>query len=131
MRFRRMMMAAMLAATVSMGSATPARALTQGEEAGFAFLATMANLFYVPAKITVAALALPAGAFSGWIGGGDTRMAYSVWVPAVGGTYFLNTGHMAGEEPIEFWGHDYADTPSKMASETDASFYETEYQLMK
>ncbi len=131
MRLRRMVMAGMLAATMSMGSATPARALTQGEEAGFAFLATVANLFYTPAKVTVAALALPVGAFSGWVGGGDTRSAYSVWVPAVGGTYFLTTGHMAGETPIEFWGHDYADTPSTMSAETDGTFYESEYQLMR
>ena len=72
MRLKRMVIAGLLGAALTMGAATPARALTQGEEAGFSLLAAAANLFYTPAKTVVAIVGLPVGAFAGWVSGGES-----------------------------------------------------------
>jgi hypothetical protein len=93
-------------------SARPARAVDAGEEVLFAGVAAAVNIFYVPAKVLVAAAGLPVGALVGALTGGDTRAAYSVWVPTVGGKYFLTPDQMAGRTEVEFLGSDYADRPS-------------------
>jgi hypothetical protein len=89
----------------------PTRAPTQAEEAWFSVLATGANLFYTPLKFVIALLAMPVGGFAGAASGGDARTAYAIWVPALGGTFFLTAANMEGTKPIEFWGSDYADQP--------------------
>jgi hypothetical protein len=132
MRLKRMVIAGLLGAALTVGAATPARALTQGEEAGFALLATAANLFYTPAKTIVAIVGLPVGAFAGWVSGGEERSAYAIWVPTSGGTYFLTNEHMEGSEPIEFFGSDYADTPSQSGYQMDGTYnYRSSYEAMK
>jgi hypothetical protein len=112
--------AALLAVVLGLASATSAREITQAEEAAYAVLATGANLFYVPAKILVAVAAIPVGGLAGAFSGGDARTAYAIWVPAMGGTYFLTNGHMDGSEPIEFFGYDYDDqlAPSRPIGRT-------------
>jgi hypothetical protein len=77
----------------------------------FSLLATATNLFYTPLKFAIALVAMPVGGFAGAAAGGDARTAYAIWVPALGGTFFLTAAHMEGSEPIEFWGSDYADQP--------------------
>jgi hypothetical protein len=89
----------------------PTRAPTQGEEVLFSVLATAANIFYTPLKVVIAAIAMPAGGFAGAAAGGDARTAYAIWVPALGGTFFLTNAHLDGSKPIEFFGSDYADRP--------------------
>jgi len=87
----------------------PARALTQGEEAVMTLAATWANIFYVPAKAAVALGSIPVGGVAGVLSGGDMRTAYGVWVPAMGGTWFLTNGHLDGSKQVQFFGGDYAD----------------------
>jgi hypothetical protein len=94
---------------------------TPGEEAGLALAAAGSNLVYAPAKTIVALIGLPVGALTGFLTLGDTRAAYAIWVPTVGGTYFLRPANMDGSEPIEFFGSDYADTPSTAASVVEFS----------
>ena len=89
----------------------PTRAPTQAEEVWFSVLATGANLFYTPLKFAIALVAMPVGGFAGAASGGDARTAYAIWVPALGGTFFLTAAHMEGSKPIEFFGSDYADQP--------------------
>ena len=91
---------------------TVARAENPGSELAFSTLAAVSNLFYTPAKVVVAAIGLPLGAAAGFLNGGDTRAAYAFWVPTVGGRYFLTSDQMDGRTPVEFFGTDYADTPS-------------------
>jgi hypothetical protein len=93
-------------------SARPARAVDAGEEVLFAGVAAAANVFYVPAKVALAGLGLPVGALVGALTGGNTRAAYAVWVPTIGGKYFLTPDQMAGKTDVEFIGSDYADRPS-------------------
>ena len=89
----------------------PTRAPTQGEEVFFSVLATAANIFYVPLKAVIAAVAMPAGGFAGAATGGDARAAYAIWVPALGGTFFLTPAILEGSQPFEFFGSDYPDQP--------------------
>lgn len=125
MRLGRIVAAAVLAA--SLGTASPARALSQGEEAGFALLAAWANLLYVPAKIVVSAVGLPVGALAGWLSGGNTRSAYAVWVPTAGGDWFLTNEHLEGSRPIEFFGADYTDRPSTLPNAVVTDTYNARY----
>jgi hypothetical protein len=106
----------------------PARALTQAEEAGFAVIATGANIFWVPAKLVVAAIAMPVGGIAGALSGGDARTAYAIWVPAMGGTFFLTNGHLDGSKPIEFLGSDYPDRPAEDIEGERTIIFDTPYQ---
>jgi hypothetical protein len=119
--------ATLMAALLGLASATSASALTQAEEAAYAVIATGANIFYVPAKFFVAVAAIPVGGLAGAFSGGDPRTAYAIWVPAMGGTYFLTNGHMDGSTPIEFFGYDYDDqlAPSREGDRT--LIYDTPY----
>ena len=90
-----------------------ARAVEPGEEIAVSTLAALSNIVYTPAKIVVAAGGLTIGALAGFLDGGDTRAAYAWWVPAAGGTYFLTADQMDGREPVQFFGDDYADRPSR------------------
>jgi hypothetical protein len=90
----------------------PARAITQAEEAGLTLVATWANIFYLPAKAAVALGSIPVGGVAGVLSGGDMRTAYGIWVPAMGGTWFLTNGHLDGSKQLQFFGADYEDTPT-------------------
>jgi len=120
--------ALLLAVTLSLVPAVPARALTQAEEAGFALIAAGANFFYVPAKIAVAVAAMPVGGIAGLFSGGDARTAYAIWVPALGGTFFLTNAHMEGSQPIEFFGSDYADRPAADIERERTIIFDTPYE---
>jgi hypothetical protein len=120
--------AMLVAAVLGLASATSAQAITQAEEAGYAILATAGNVLYMPAKFLVAIAAIPVGGLAGALSGGDARTAYAIWVPAMGGTYFLTTSHMDGSRPVEFFGYDYDDTRSPSRGTEDRSLiYDTPY----
>jgi hypothetical protein len=120
--------ATLMAALLGLASATSASALTQAEEAAYAVLATGANIFYGPAKFFVAVAAIPVGGLAGAFSGGDPRTAYAIWVPAMGGTYFLTNGHMDGSTPIEFFGYDYDDQLAPPRRGDDRTFiYDVPY----
>jgi hypothetical protein len=95
------------------GTPAVARATNPGEEMVFSAVAALSNLGYTPAKVVVALVGLPVGALAGFLNGGDTRAAYAFWVPMAGGRYFLTADQMEGRTPIEFFGSDYADRPSR------------------
>jgi hypothetical protein len=122
---------AMLAVGAVVGglvSPPPVRAMTQAEEALLAVAATWANIFYVPAKLAVAAGSIPVGGLAGALSGGDMRTAYAIWVPAMGGTYFLTNGHLDGSRQVEFFGADYEDTPTPSPRNEDSLIYDVPYR---
>jgi hypothetical protein len=122
------MLAAVALVAVVLGGPTSSWAhhQDQGNEAGLAIGAATLNLFYVPAKLVTATLGLAVGGLVGVFTGGSTRAAYAVWVPTATGTYFISLDQMAGREPIRFFGSDYADRASTMAS-GEAGAYEAAY----
>ncbi len=114
--------------------ATPltARATSPGAELGFATLAAVSNVFYAPAKLTVALVGFVAGGVAGAFDGGDTRAAYAFWVPMMGGSYFLTADMMDGRKPLEFFGSDYADKPSAYDNtHYGCAAYDAEYKKMR
>jgi hypothetical protein len=84
----------------------------QALEAGTSLAATYLNLVYLPAKIVVAAVGGVAGGLAGVLTGGDQRAAYALWVPMIGGDWFVRPENLSGERPLAFFGSDYADQPS-------------------
>ena len=127
---RKSSIVAILAAALVIGRPVPGRAASPGEEVGMALTATLANLLYTPAKVAVAVVGLAVGGITGVLSGGDTRSAYAIWVPAASGTYMIRVAHLAGREPIEFFGTDYADTPSTGESASEAGgIYEAQYSM--
>jgi len=119
--------ATLMAVALGLASATPAPAVTQVEEAAFAVIATGANLFYLPAKVLVAVAAIPVGGLAGAFSGGDMRTAYAIWVPAMGGTYFLTNSHMDGSKPVEFFGYDYDDELAPSLKGDQTVIFDTPY----
>ena len=102
-----------------LGRATPGQARSAGEEAGLAIGAATLNLVYFPAKLVMVVGGFVLGGATGFATGGDIRAAYAIWVPTMSGTYLLTPANMEGAEPIAFFGHDYADTPSTLSSKAD------------
>jgi len=103
---------------------------TPGSEFGLGVGAAASNLIYTPAKVVVAVAGLGLGGMVGFLTGGDVRSAYAVLVPAASGTYFLTASNLDGSEPIEFFGSDYADTPSVSAAAQEAGgIYEAGYSM--
>jgi len=100
----------------------------QGLEIGNAISAMYLNLVYVPAKVVVATVGGVGGALAGFLTGGDERAAYALWVPTMGGDYFLRPGVFDGTHAFAFFGSDYDDTPSTANAENDATYaYEALY----
>jgi len=130
MRNARFVRTALLALGLTLACAGPVRALTQAEEAGFAIIATGANVFYVPAKLLLAVVAMPVGGIAGMFAGGDARTAYAIWVPALGGTFFLTNSHLDGSKPIEFLGSDYPDRPSQDTTGERTIIFDTPYESL-
>jgi hypothetical protein len=108
--------AALAAAPMAQAASSP------GLEVGNAITASFANLAYTPAKVVVATVGLIGGGIAGFLAGGDTRTAYSIWVPTAGGSYFLRPSHLDGSEEFHFWGQDYSDEPSTASTENDGSY---------
>jgi len=105
----------------------PAIGSTGGQEFGKAIAAAALDLVYTPAKTITALVGLPIGAMTGLLTGGDTRSAYAVWVPMTSGTYFITPANLEGAEPVEFFGSDYADTPSTTDEADKGGIYDAQY----
>jgi hypothetical protein len=117
-----------LAAALMTAPAASAAEASPAGEVGRALAASLVNVVYTPLKMTVAALGLVTGGLAGAATGGDTRVAYAIWVPTVGGSFAFRPGHFDGSEPFSFWGGQYSDEPSTAGAETDGSLiYEALY----
>jgi hypothetical protein len=90
-----------------------------GEEAGYGVGSALANVFYIPAKVTYAGLGLLTGGLGYVLSGGRADVANNIIYPAVRGNYVVTPDHLKGKEPIYFVGapppmesQDLAATPS-------------------
>ena len=129
---KRSVLAAVVLTSLVLAGPVAADTKTQGGEAGLALAAAALNVFYLPAKVLVAAGGMVGGTFAGFFTGGDVRSAYALWVPAAGGTYFLHPSHLDGTEPLEFFGSDYDDRPSPHTLDAEeANMYEAVYGVVR
>src|SRR5437870_1409293 len=75
-----------------------------GEEAGYGIGAALANVLYIPAKVTYAGLGLLTGGLGYVLSGGRADVANNIIYPAVRGNYVVTPSHLKGTEPIYFVG---------------------------
>jgi hypothetical protein len=111
-----------LVAVPAFAETTPTPPVNQGLEAGNALSASYINIVYTPVKIVVAAVGAVAGGVAGVLSGGDQRAAYALWVPLMGGDYFVRPENLEGARPLAFFGTDYEDTPSQVNVTNDATY---------
>ena len=101
---------ALLVVALVAGSPARADARDAGREAALAGASVAANLLYTPAKLVMALAGLPAGALTFVCTGLNERAAYAIWVPTIGGTYFITPARLDGIKPIHFIGSRYPKT---------------------
>jgi hypothetical protein len=75
-----------------------------GEEAGYGIGSALANVFYIPAKVTYAGLGLLTGGLGFVLSGGRAEVANNIIYPAIRGHYVVTPNHLKGTEPIYFVG---------------------------
>lgn len=102
---------ARLAAVVALVGmlASPATGLAEDtqqakQDAGIGLATAMANIFYIPAKLTYAALGGVTGGLTYALTLGNTEAAEKVWVTSGGGDYVLSTEHVSGQKKVHFMG---------------------------
>src|SRR5690349_7037292 len=71
---------------------------------GIGVVAALANLVYMPVKVTYGIMGGVTGGFAYVLSGANREVAEGVWVPSMGGDYVLTTDHMTGREQVHFNG---------------------------
>ena len=74
------------------------------EEAGYGIGAALANIFYIPAKVTYAGLGLLTGGLGYVFSAGNADVANNIIYPSIRGNYVVTPSHLKGTEPIYFVG---------------------------
>jgi hypothetical protein len=87
------------------------------EELGWGFGSALANVLYIPAKVTYAGLGLLTGGLGFVLTGGRADVANNIIYPAVRGNYVVTPNHLKGNDPIYFVGP----APEAMEPETYAA----------
>jgi len=75
-----------------------------GTELGWGFGSVIANIFYMPTKVTYAGLGLLTGGLGYLLTAGRGDVANEIIYPAVRGTYVVTPSHLKGEQPVVFIG---------------------------
>ena len=96
----------------------PAQTTGAGEELGYGFGSVLANVFYIPAKITYAGLGLMTGGVGYLITGFRGDVANNIIYPAVGGNYVVTPNQLKGTEPLYFVGAPPPESPAPAATQS-------------
>jgi hypothetical protein len=75
-----------------------------GEEVGYGVGSALANLVYIPAKVTYAGLGLITGGLGFVLSGGQAEVANNIIYPSIRGNYVVTPNHLKGKDPIYFVG---------------------------
>ena len=90
-----------------------------GTELGWGFGSVLANIFYMPTKVTYAGLGLLTGGLGYLLTAGRGDVANEIIYPAVKGTYVVTPSHLKGEQPVVFIGASpEASEPQQVSSVT-------------
>lgn len=104
--WRKMMAAVVLGCVLGnhgVALAAPERE-SSAAQLGWGLTAVLANVFYVPAKLTYAGLGGLTGGLAFVLTAGNDDVASKIWNPSVGGTYVLSPEMVRGKTPIYFSG---------------------------
>jgi hypothetical protein len=74
------------------------------EDAGMGTATVLANVVYMPVKLTYATLGGITGGFAYVLTGANYQVAERVWTPSLGGNYVLSPDHLRGDQTIYFSG---------------------------
>jgi hypothetical protein len=75
-----------------------------GEEVGYGLGSALANVLYIPAKVTYAGLGLITGGLGFVFSAGRADVANNIIYPSIRGNYVVTPNHLKGTEPIYFVG---------------------------
>ena len=75
-----------------------------GEEVGYGVGSALANILYIPAKVTYAGLGLLTGGLGFVLSAGRADVANNIIYPSIRGNYVVTPSHLKGSEPIYFVG---------------------------
>jgi len=105
-QWRRAVAGSVLGGLLVAGIATEAAAEERGywAEAGLGVGSVLANVAYMPAKITYAALGTVTGGLAYALTGGSYETAQNVWTASLGGSYVVVPDMLTGERPLQFAG---------------------------
>jgi hypothetical protein len=92
-----------------------------GQEVGYGAGSVLANVFYIPAKLTYAGLGLVTGGLGYILSGGRPGVANNIIYPAIRGHYVVTPNHLKGNEPIYFVGAPPADSGTRVDAAPAAS----------
>lgn len=104
---RRIVLAAALAAALCSPApafARDANSKEAGSDFGIGVVTALANVVYMPVKVTYGVLGGLTGGLAYVFSGANREVAEGVWVPSLGGDYVLTTSHMTGRERVHFNG---------------------------
>ncbi len=93
-----------MAITTLMGGWVPSARADFLSDAGVGVATVGANVIYMPAKLTYAALGGITGSFAYVLTGANYQVAERIWTPSLGGNYVLTPNHIRGQETIYFSG---------------------------
>lgn len=74
------------------------------EDAGMGTVTVLANVVYIPVKLTYATLGGVTGGFAYVLTGANYQVAERIWTPSLGGNYVLSTDQLRGDQTIYFSG---------------------------
>lgn len=74
------------------------------EDAGMGTVTVLANVVYIPVKLTYATLGGVTGGFAYVLTGANYQVAERIWTPSLGGNYVLSPDHLRGDQTIYFSG---------------------------
>ncbi|HXC51572.1 MAG TPA: hypothetical protein VN634_11850 [Candidatus Limnocylindrales bacterium] len=103
-RFAVAVLAAVLAWVAPATDAHAAQTKEAGSDFGIGMVAVLANVVYMPVKVTYGILGGVTGGFAYVLSGANRDVADGVWVPSLGGDYVLTTDMMTGRERVHFNG---------------------------
>jgi hypothetical protein len=103
-RFGAAALAAVLALAAFSTDARASQTKDAGSDFGIGMVAVLANVVYMPVKVTYGLLGGVTGGFAYVLSGANRDVAEGVWVPSLGGDYVLTTDMMSGREKVHFNG---------------------------
>jgi hypothetical protein len=92
-----------------------------GEEVGYGVGSALANLLYIPAKVTYAGLGLLTGGLGFVLSAGRADVANNIIYPSIRGNYVVTPSHLRGTEPIYFVGAPPAESGERVEAAPSAS----------
>lgn len=91
-------------AAASVADARDSNTKEAGNDFGIGVVAVLANVVYMPVKVTYGILGGVTGSLAYVLSGANREVADGVWIPSLGGDYVLTTSMMTGREQVQFNG---------------------------